>query len=234
MDNVIDTKEDKSEDINNNVYDNVIKLLQDNGFDKIDLLNELNHIYNNYKATLVKQFNTNAQLFYRLKDIVWYNMEHLESGGTNGNSSMKYLGTKYPTFMYSFNSTQVVNNEDLEELKSELEDIIHNWSSDLIIADIETNDLPYHGGDNPTSIIIYSNNEHPSKYDKSLLPHTSVIVDSHGDNIKTDSVQKMLCHISCTVGEDLAGKILYNILIDYYNSCKIAIEYDKNLLINFE
>jgi hypothetical protein len=49
--------------------------------------------------------------------------------------------------------------------------------------------------------------------------------------IKSDD---QLCIISCTVGEDLAGKILYNILIDYYNSCKIAIEYDKNLLINFE
>jgi hypothetical protein len=136
--------------------------------------------------------------------------------------------------MYSFNSTQVVHNADLQSLKTELESIIDNWSSDLIIADIETNGLSYNGGDNPTDVIIYSGKEHPSKYDKSLLPHTSVFVDSHGDNIKTNSTVKVLCHTEGTVGEDLAGKILYNVLTEYYNSCKTAIEYGKDLLINFE
>jgi hypothetical protein len=220
--------------VDNSLYDNVIKLLQDNGFDKIELLNELNRIYYNYKATLIKEFNADSQLFYRMKDIVWYNMEHLASGGQNGLSSMKYLGTKYPIFMRSFYSTQVVQNSDLQGLKLELESIIDNWSSDLIIADIETNGLSYHGGDNPTEVIIYSGKEHPSKYDKSLLSHTSIIVDGNGNNIKTGSVMKVLCHINGTVGEDLVGKILYNILIDYYNACKIAIEYGKDLLINFE
>jgi hypothetical protein len=43
-----------------------------------------------------------------------------------------------------------------------------------------------------------------------------------------------LCHTEGTVGEDLAGKILYNVLTEYYNSCKTAIEYGKDLLINFE
>lgn len=215
------------------IENNIITILEDNGFIGIDLLNELKRIYNVYSDKHIKEWVLNREdIFIRLKDTVWYNFEHKINDSNMGVSSLKYLGTRFPNFIYLFDSEDTLAYLYLPKLLEELNEIIELWENEkeLYVAELYADEgIALHGGEQPTNIIIHLHNQHPKKYAKDCVDTVSVILDNKGNRLKTKKKLYGYCSLNGPINNFEQSSIYLSLLKDLKNTVNIAIQYHKDL-----
>lgn len=220
----------------NQITEKIINLLQENGIEKNHYLDTLSKCYHDIQMTLWERISISPSNFYNLKDIIWYNLEHLPNGGeTKGLSDLRFLGTKYPALIYCCNDTDIVSNQNVVSLLEEIESIINQWNKDWALVSLYTkSELGWNGGDNPSKVVIYdARTESPSKYGYNT--NYGNIVGADGKIIKKLDIDTVLCAVDgFKIGEYVNGQILYNVLIKMREVCKKAIKNGKDIKFDFE
>jgi hypothetical protein len=214
----------------------VVDLLNDNDVKNDEILDKLSLIYEDIEKNLWESIEISPAIFYNLKDVVWYNLEHIPNDGVQkGGTTLEFLGTKYPNFIYCCNESDIIKKDNLPSLLEEIEEIIAKWDKNWRFASLFTRSTQsWKGGrnDEPSKVIIYdANSESPSQY--GYNKQYSTIVDSKGDSIKKYGINTVLCSLGETIGQYTQGKILYNVLIKVREKCKDAIRNKKGLKFNF-
>lgn len=218
-------------DITKKVYD----VLKENGIAKNEILQTLYKISNELECELWEKIIISPMMLNSLKDIVWYNLEHVEQNGENiGISNLRHLGTLFPYFIYTANDSQLLSHEYVKELYNEINKIIAAWDSKWKLVTLFTkSSMGWHGGDNPSKVIIYDGKtESPAKYGYNQTYGS--ILGSNGRQIKKNDEGIVLCALETNIGEYVNGTILYNTLIQLREACKKAVVNSKDVLIEYE
>lgn len=218
----------------NQLSETILNTLLENNIKKEDVLETLSLIYGDLEVCLWEVVEIQQLSLYSLKDIIWYNLEHIPSGGEiKGLSNLRFLGTKYKNLIYAFNNSEILKLEDVYQLFNELENILSIWDKDWKIVSLYTKSLNgWNGGDNPSQVIIYTSNESPRKYGYDT--NYSNIFGKNGEPIKKLDHETVLCEvIDGTIGEYANSQILYNLVIVLKEACRKAIKNQKDLRIKF-
>jgi hypothetical protein len=218
----------------NDITSKILNILEEENVTPEKMEEELIKVIENIKYRLWEKISVSPAILYSLKDIVWFNLEHLPLGGeSKGNSSLKYLGAKFPILAYKVD-IGYINKENIIPLLSELEEISNEWSNDWTNVQLFTqSNEGWNGGVNdPSPVIIYdSNTEKPSKYGYKHYPSSSVIIND--DIVFSEQQEIVLCAISSKLGlygqEPLMRLFLQNLI----NVCKKAIKNNKGIQIEF-
>lgn len=218
----------------NELTKKIYDLLKDNNIDREKMLETLRYSYKELEVSLWENITISQNMFCTLKDTIWYNLEHLPNGGEEkGVTSLKYLGIKFPNFIYSFNESNIIENNNLEPLLSEINEIIRLWDRKWKMANLYTNSLDgWQGGKNASKVIIYDSfTESPTKYGYNRY---SNILDSSGKAYKKMLDDTVLCELNYNIGEFSNGQILYNILIQLKNACSKSLNNKRDVRIIYE
>ncbi|MFW6242949.1 MAG: hypothetical protein ACOC2W_02225 [bacterium] len=213
----------------------IYNLLKDNKIKEENMTHKLELAIKELNSILWENIVVNPALFYSLKDIIWYNFEHLPAGGEEkGISDLRYLGSKCPYLIECGNSSDVVLIENIEKLLNEIELIINSWNKDWKFASLYTRSPNgWQGGKDPSQVIIYDKKtESPSKYGYNT--NYGSIVDSKGNKIKKFDDYVVLCSLGQSIGEFSHGTMLYQLLTKLKQGCMKAINNEKNIKINFK
>lgn len=217
----------------------VLDLLRENGFEKDKALEALTSIYSEVEYSIWENVRLSPGVFYGVKDIVWYNLEHLPNGGEEkGASNLRLLGTVLPNFIYSFNDADYINKTEVPAFLREVDFILSKWDKSWRLANLYTN-LPigWQGGTNPSKIIIHERTESPKKYmPGEQTSRTSRILGPTGDrlNIQKNNEYQVFCSLDDEIGEYGQGPIFYGVLMQLREAARKAIEYDKDLRLIFD
>jgi len=212
-------------DISKKIYDFLIE----QGIKNSDILNVLKQSTYDIENNLFENIQLSINLFLSLKDIVWYNLEHITSGGeSDGLSTLKYFGSKFPYFMNSCLGTNIIT-ENIQELLNELNIIISQWNKDLLIVSLHSNAQEDYifGGEDASKIFIYDGYQQNSPLYTQQQKHNIKRVN---DKTKADA---MLCQKQIKIGEYSHFNIMFNILIQLRNGCNRALQNDRGIRINF-
>jgi hypothetical protein len=213
----------------------VLEILEKNNVSKQNILETLSLIYRDMELELWETITVSPPIFYGLKDLIWYNMEHLPSGGeARGISNLRFLGTKFPNFIYCCNDNNIIELANISGLLLEIETIIQTWNKDWWFATLFTKSSEgWQGGENPSKVIIYdSRTETPTKYGYNTKYNN--IFDVKGESIKKYDFDTVLCELDVPIGEFANGQILYNLLFQLRETCKRAIRNKRDIKIEFE
>lgn len=216
-------------ELSNKIY----LLLKEDGFSDEKVLDELITIYKDIENNIWEVIDLNPMTLYSLKDIIWYNLEHLPSGGEEiGVSNLRYLSTKFPHIACFCNDNDYILVNDIPNLLNELEQIKSLWNINWKFVNLYTkSNIPWSYGENPSTIIIHNNSESPQKYGYNT--NYGSILDSKGNKIPKYGLETPLCSIHTTIGEYENGQILNFVLLDLISICKKALINKKNIKINF-
>lgn len=217
-------------EITQKVYD----LLKENGVQKKEMLQVLYRISSELESEMWETIIISPMMFDSLKDIIWYNLEHLPQGGeTKGLSDLRYLSTLYPHFIFAANESPLLGLEYVKKLYIEIDNIIKAWDGKWRFAGLFTkSSAGWHGGDDPSKLIIYDKGESPSKYGYNQTYGS--ILGSNGKQIKKITEDIVLCTLDTEIGDYVNGQILYTTLVKLKEVCKKAIQYNKDVMIEFE
>jgi hypothetical protein len=219
----------------NELAKEVSLILEKNDIRKEDMLDALNSISKNLEISLWEIIKVSPQLFYNLKDIVFYNLEHIPGGGEiSGISNLRFLGSKFPNFIHCFNDANVIASKDIPTLLEEINTIIREWNKNWIMATLYTkSNNGWQGGENPSPLIIYnSRTESPSKYWNAN--NYGSILDANGNPMKKYDLDMALCGLDTPIGEYVNGQIFYNIILQFKKAAQDAIRHEKDLKIELE
>jgi hypothetical protein len=218
----------------NELTGKISKLLLDNGISKKDLLNTLANVYQEIELSFWEHCNMTPMIFYNIKDIIWYNLEHLPNGGEiRGLSDLRFLGTVYPNLIYCCNDTNIIELEDIPKLLLELDDIINKWNRNWNFVSLYTkSNNGWQGGQEASKVIIVEGNESPTKYGYNST--YGKIVGVNGKNIVKYDIDTVICTIDVPIGEYVQGHILYHTLFQLKECCKRAIKNQKDIMIDFQ
>ena len=166
---------------------------------------------------------------------MFYNFEYCYyNNEIKGKTTLKDFGKNYPIFMLNFNTSTYINNEDLNDLKKEIEDIKQKWNPNIYSANIYTKtEFEWNIGDNnPSPLIIYENqSETPMTYGYYNNSYSSIL-DSNGNNIKlNDNI--ILCSIQ-PMDMYREYNSLTQMLDNLYNSINIALQFNKGLYLELD
>lgn len=100
--------------ISQKVYDLLLK----NNIKEYEVSSVLKNVYNDIVNNSIIHIKIEEMYFNMLKDIVWYNLERKENA-----DDLKDFGSKYQSFMFCCDSTNIINASDVESIKNELVDI---------------------------------------------------------------------------------------------------------------
>lgn len=216
-----------------NITNKVLNLLTEEGISPINMRDSLLEVMRNIEFELWESIRISTPLLYNLKDTIWYNMEHLVSGGSQkGKCDLRYLGSKFPTLMFNTNDYYIVK-ENVQPLLLELESIRQQWSSNLSFVQLYTkSNEGFNGGkEDPSPVIIYDPNiESPTKYGYTSTP--SYIYDDNGDEIPFREI--VLCSIEMKLGTYDREPLMKQLLDLLIETCKKAIANNKGIAINSE
>lgn len=217
-------------DITKQIYDLLIK----NNIPKDDMLQILYRTSQELESELWEKITVNPMMLDGLKDIIWYNLEHLPQGGEfKGLSNLRFLNTIYPHFIFIANESPLIGLNYVKELYSEINDIISKWNANWKIAALYTkSSMGWQGGEEPSKLIIYEKGESPAKYGYNQTYGS--ILGSNGKAIKKINEDIVLCSLDTEIGSYVNGAILYNTLVKLKEACKRAIQGEKDLMIEFE
>ena len=213
----------------------IIKLLNDNGITNENIIDELNLTISEIESTMWEQIIINPILLYSLKDVIWYNYEHIPNGGIEyGLSNLKHLGTVCPNLINFGNESMFFDLKDIPHLLEELNDISSKWNSKWKIANLYAKSYENwkYGETNPSNVIIHNQNESPSNYGYNQT--YGPIVGLNGEQIKKVSDNTILCQLSDNIGEYAQGTILFQLLTQIKYICNKSINNGKSIKINFE
>lgn len=219
----------------NDLSTKVYELLKENNISNSEMLDTLSTIYKDLEISLWETINISPMMFYSLKDIVWYNLEHVPKGGeTNGVSSLRYLGTAFPHLIYACNENDVITCEEAQGLLNELDEISLKWNTNWKFVSLYTKSSNgWKGGDNPSKIIIYdAKAESPSKF--GYNSSYGSIVDSRGNKIAKHDLDTVLCAIDISIGEYVNSQILFNLIIKLKEVCKKSLKNKRDIKVIFE
>lgn len=218
------------------ITDKVINLLRENGIDKTHTLETLANVYSEIEFSMWETIKLNAGVFYGIKDLVFYNLEHLANGGEErGLSDLRFIGTVFPNFIYSFNDVDFIKNSDLQALLDEIDLISSKWNKSWRMANIYTNvPISWQGGDNPSKCIFHERGESSAKYVPNQLSRTSRILGPNGTNIRKEIENYVYCVIDEEIGEYGQGPILYGVLLQLRSAVSKAIQNGKDLKLELE
>lgn len=145
----------------------ILNILLKNDIKPEDINTELYKIQQEINESLWEKINISSTIFYKLKDTIFLNFEHLiNTDVVTGRSNMKYYGTKYPVFLLGI-SSNYISKDFVESIIIELEDVKSKWNNQIYSANLYSKqDFDWKIGDeNPSSLIIYNkDSESPSKY----------------------------------------------------------------------
>lgn len=217
------------QELSNKIYN----LLKEQEFDDKSTLDELIRVYKDIEDNIWEIIDLNPMTLYSLKDVIWYNLEHLPNGGEEiGVSSLKYLSSRFPEIASFCNESDYILNENVPALLSELEMVKLLWSINWKFVNLYTKShTGWTYGENPSKIIIHGVDESPQKYGYNT--NYGNILDSKGEKIKKLGLETPLCSVHTIIGEYENGQILNFILLDLISICKKALINKKNIKINF-
>lgn len=217
-----------------NITKQIYDLLTKNNILKDDMLQVLYNTSQELELELWEKVTINPMMLDGLKDIVWYNLEHLPQGGeSKGLSNLRFLNTVYPYFIFTANESPLIGLTYIKELYNEINDIISKWNANWRLAALYTkSSMGWQGGDEPSKLIIYDKDESPAKYGYNQTYGS--ILGSNGKSIKKINEDIVLCSLDTEIGSYVNGTILYNTLVKLKESCRRAIQGEKDLMIEFE
>lgn len=195
-----------------NKISNEIKLiLEKNNINKNNYIEELIKAAKEINNDLFEQVCVNEYTLYLLKDCIWYNFEHLTSGGENvGITDFRFLGKKYPNIIDELNNFNVIENKNIKKLLDELNDIRNKWNKNI------------------TRIQILV----PDKNDN--IKEAKVKIISENDYYKIKNIDKniVLCIITNNISDKFNSE-LFRLLFDLIKACEKALINKKDLDISF-
>ena len=214
----------------NNISNEVYELLNCKNIQDCDILFTIENIYNELEIKLWHVIdNVNINTLYNLKDIIWYNLEHLPNNGEDiGISSLKYLGKEFPNLLMFCSENNYLEYEKVQKLLNELLIIRKCWDNEWKNVTLYSKyNIDY---DNESLLIIHKSNESPRKYG---YCSTYGLINSLGENFKKYDEKTILCNLGEKIGEYQQGTVLYNFLISLIENCNICINQHKGLKLNF-
>lgn len=220
-----------------NINDKILKLLREENIKQEEIVSTLIRASEDIHYQLWEKVNVSYELLCNFKDTVWYNLEHIPSGGeSKGMSNLRFFGTKVPTLIYNANSSEYISPENVEPLLNELLLISQKWSNEWILVHLFTkNQETWIGGpENPSLIVIYSSNESPSKYGIKKQSFNSFILDSKGEVIQKEDKEVVSCLLEEKLGTYGKEPLMVQLLDKMINSCKKALENKKGLFFDFQ
>ena len=216
----------------------ILNLLKEKKIPNKDITSTLIEINNSIEFLLWEKTTLSPSLFYNLKDTVWFNLEHLKSGGEEkGMSSLRFLGTKYPILMSSFNEDVYLEKDQIEDFTKELKDIMSRWSNDWLFVQLiaKTQEIWSYGSSDSSSIVIYEpNKESPIKYGYRPNSPKSLILDKDGNNIKNEQQETIHCCIETKLGTYGKEPLMRNLLERLIDCSNKAFLNSKGIMISFE
>lgn len=217
----------------------ILKLLEKEGIQRNEIRNTLSKTVEEIDNRLWVRLSVSLPLLYNLKDTIWYNIEHLSSGGKEkGMDNLRFMGTKYPNLMFDENDGVYISNSKLPALLLELEDISIKWSNDWTFVQLFTKSANgWNGGsDNPSPVVIYEpdNGETPAKYGYKYSQQQFAIYDTKGDTLVNETHEMVLCSIETKLGTYNREPMIRSQLIRLIDACKKGIRDDKGIMLDFE
>ncbi|AEO93932.1 gp689 [Bacillus phage G] len=219
--------------------DKILQILKEEGIEDRDIRSQLSQVVDNIESRLWMKIPLSLPLLYNLKDTVWYNLEHLPSGGKEkGIDDLRLIGSKYPTFMFYGNDDFYITNDVLKDLLKELEDILKQWSNEWVFVQLFTKSTNgWNGGENnPSPVVIYDPNkgESPSKYGYQPSKSQFKIFSTNGDIIVPEKQEMVLCSLETKLGIYGREPMMKAQLERLIYTCKKCIEGNKGMLIDTE
>lgn len=149
-----------------------------------------------------------------------------------GLCTLEYFGSRYPGLTQMFEGNNIISYIYLPYILQELEEVIDEWKKDkkIYIASIYMDEgVEIRLGDKDMPIIIYEDGESPTKYCKDCVAHVTSILDSNGRKQTIPKKNYAYCILHGPVDEYEQKQIYINILIDWKDNVKKAMEYHKDL-----
>jgi hypothetical protein len=213
----------------------ILNILLDEGINKEDISSTLFNIQSEIETKLWEKINVSPLIFFKLKDTIFYNFEYCNyNDKPTGKTTLKDFGRNYPILMFNFNASTYVLKEDVELLLKEIEDIRSKWNQNICIANIYTkSNFSWNVGDeNPSSLIIYNEeNETPMTHGYYNNSYSNIF-DSSGQKIKHEE-EIVLCAIQ-KIGIYSEYNLLTQLLDNLYNVINEAQKNQKGLCIDLD
>ncbi|MNX88640.1 hypothetical protein D3C86_1206160 [compost metagenome] len=195
------------------------------------IIDDIEHI-------LWEKITVSFPLLCNLMDTVWYNLEHVVGGGnTKGLDDLRFLGSKYPTLMYTANNDMYVDPEKIQYLLKELEDISNKWSNEWTFVQLFTKSQEgWNGGsDNPSPVVIYDPNagESPSRLGYKHNGNSGLL-DLNGNQLASSQHETVLCSIETKLGTYDREPLIKALLGKLIETCKKAIKSNKGIAFDYE
>lgn len=207
-------------------------VLIENNISQGKMLEVLGNVYKDIELSLWEKIPLSIPLFYSLKDVIWYNLEHLSSGDiSKGKTTLKHMGSRFPNLIWL--DDVYIESEKLNLVLNELEEVRRLWSSEWFFVSLVSKTGDFNGGhDNPSEVIIYeSQTEKPSKY--GYKPYQqSKILGEDGTQLPNSSSDIVLCSIESKLGSYGHEPLLRNFLENLIEGCKRAINFEKGVVLD--
>lgn len=214
----------------------ILDLLTQNGIGHDEIEQVLSNVSKDIELMLWTKAPVSLPLLYNLKDVVWYNLEHLPLGGEEkGRSTLKWMGSVFPNFIFS--DSLLIPNEKVQSMLDELEQIRNFWSNEWYFVSLKSKTETWKGGlEDPSNVIIYDSlSERPSKY--GYNPHSrnsNIILDSYGNPINNSDSEVVLCAIESKLGSYGKEPLMRNLIESLISACKKALNFDKGVMLDVE
>lgn len=221
------------------ITNKILNVLKEYGIAMENIPTELYKIQQEIDEILWERIVISPTVFYRLKDTIFFNFEHLDHHEEiTGKTNLKYFGTKYPVFLMG-TGTCYINNEYIKLILEELNDIKSKWNGQLYSAHLysKVNFDWIIGDENPSQMIVYNKdkNESPSKYgyyNNEFNNNYGQIYGADGNVIKKNQ-NTILCSIQ-KMDMYREYNLLTQTLDNLYNVIKLANEKNKGVFLDFE
>ena len=207
----------------NDISKKIYNFLIEQGIENSEVLNTLKQSTYDIENNLFENIQLSINMFLSLKDIIWFNLEHMTSGGeSEGLSSLTHWGSRFPYFMNSFLGNNIID-KNIQELLDELNVIISQWNKELYIVSLYSNSQEdfIFGGEKASNIFIYSS------YQSNLPLYNQPI---KREKFKKDIIS---CQKQIKIGEYAQYNIMFNILLQMKNSCLKALQNERGIRVNF-
>lgn len=213
----------------NDICNEIYELLKSKNIQDDEILFTLEKVYYDLESKIWNVLNVNIDTLYTLKDIVWYNLEHLPNNGNAvGISNLNYLGKIFPNLLNFCSNENYVSRDKVKDLLEELLKIQECWDIHWRIVKLYSKyNLDY---DNKSDLIIHLQNENPMKYG---YCSNYGLLGLNGEKIKKYDEKTMLCCVENEIGEFQQGKIIYNLLLSLIQACNNCVSHNKGLKLNF-
>lgn len=207
----------------NELYEKIYNLFL-NEVKKEDILYEMNKAYQYIENMYFEYFNFEYETIYHLKDLLWYNVEHLSQSDVKyGLTNLSTIGSKFKIINQIENNV-IINIEEIKALKDELIYIKNNWNSEWKIARLYSEDKEIWSKED--NVIIHDKTESPRKYN--YYKKTSILNNDNKNMYLNKDV--VLCEIDSKLGDYYLNNIMYDCILNLFDICNNCINDNKYLI----